>query len=117
MTDIKPGRELDLIIAEKFFGLHIFDTFTGTKTPVSAIAVIEMERQRESIPRFSTDIAAAWLVVEKFFSQPQVNVYHMNDLVDGSVLACRIRTDKSDITARGVSAPHAICLAALKAVT
>lgn len=59
---MEAGREMDALIAEKIF-----------KTPDQHIYHIDYDPEgnkfadgvKESIPHYSTDIAAAWLVVEK----------------------------------------------------
>ena len=87
---MKPGRDLDALIAEKVMG------------------------SENNCPHYSTDITAAWEVVEKFH---KIDVSHT---FDGWF--CSI--DTSDeygqngtwSHAQGQSAPHAICLAALNVV-
>jgi hypothetical protein len=62
----------------------------------------------EMIPNYTTDIAAAWEVVLKF------GVTISGPMEDGTWIAsCGPRSRYS--TEHGTSAPHAICLAALKA--
>jgi hypothetical protein len=63
----------------------------------------------EEIPHYSTDIAAAWEVVEKIYSQ--TNHFTLN--YDPSHPLVDFGEDALDI---GASVPEAICLAALKAV-
>ena len=91
---MKPGRELDAMVSEKVMGCKWIDGWHP-----------------------STDIQAAWHVVEKLgsksmvtirtgFKHPQGSTYHHTETtvtVGGEY-------------ASGISAPHAICLAALKAV-
>lgn len=106
--ELKPGRELDALVAEKVMGVkdpQMFPNFGA------------------AVPRYSTDIASAWLVVEKM----------RENIKDVLTLA-----GPSDETPKwwatfdkkwhgrasqnlfewesGDTAPHAICLAALKAV-
>ncbi len=60
----------------------------------------------------STDIAAAWQVVEKFLTLGyNVNIYHEENI------ACAIaKLEPEFYFMQGKTAPHAICLAALEAV-
>lgn len=94
---MKPGRELDMLVAEKVMSLK----------PLGRV------------PHYSTDISAAWEVVEKINSSknkwtlnslrcdPNDGKWQFGDIDrDGSIWP----DDKYD------SAPLAICLAALKAV-
>lgn len=89
---MKAGRELDALVAEKIFGWSKSD--------------LEIN---EDISHFSTDIAAAWEVVERLRSrgyrfevrsQPQGFWVYFGE----------------EMSAEAPTAPHAICLAALKAV-
>jgi hypothetical protein len=101
---MKAGRELDALVAEKVMGLPPVYGPTGIKWD-------------GPIPAYSTDIAAAWEVVERIKgSQPESTfsiewigtqwrvdfVYQNYDWYNEG--------DQAD------TAPHAICLAALKAV-
>jgi hypothetical protein len=59
MTDtLKAGREMDALIAERVFGV------TETRRAVRTMNG-PARRVSYNIPKYSTDIAAAWLVVEK----------------------------------------------------
>lgn len=102
---MSAGRELDALVAEKVKG--------GGHRPGGAAVC-------PSVPPYSTDIAAAWQVVERFRRagwRAEVRTgpdgYHECSLEPPD-------TDPMDhayhIGALGDSVPHAICLAALKAV-
>ena len=115
---MKAGRELDALIAEKVMGklllykLHEMETM-ARKTKAGA------ERVDRMVPRYSTQIADAWLVVEKLVEmgcyvdigvdehggQVQLDSFGGED--DRWVLG---------ESTRAATAPLAICLAALKAV-
>jgi hypothetical protein len=122
----KPGRELDALIAEKVF---------KNLEPMDVVPL--------HIPHYSTDIAAAWLVVEKLrelnFSS-DVSSYptsrkwlkppHEGALASSWTLQTTKECYQCCITRYEVdfggwivvcdpvadTAPHAICLAALKAM-
>lgn len=129
---MKAGRELDILIAEKVMG--------WTREPINPLSIEPDRRgwlnvngyyfshpdattyENEKLPKYSTNIAAAWEVVEKIkmekcmininedatFSSVQIERFH--PLPTGGTWSCIV--ESSD----GESAPHAICLAALKAV-
>lgn len=122
--DLKPGRELDALVATKVMGWTlrrfwpVSDLRDDRSKPCESWTAPGGTYERQ-LPAYSTDIAAAWEVVEKF---------EVVELIKGEEFArCRIRvgkghpayekgndwvTDESDTSA----IPHAICLAALKAV-
>jgi len=133
---MKPGRELDMLVAEKVMGCKVL------RATDEGLSQREYERRRrwenarcgcagsmhndsddegcyEWLKEYSTDIAAAFEVVEKINSSknkwllnslrcdPNDGKWQFGDIDrDGSIWP----DDKYD------SAPHAICLAALKAV-
>lgn len=118
---MSPGRELDALVAEKVMGFatlagNIFVYDKAYKKGDLATAV------SKPIPNYSTDIAAAWDVVEKvsmsiFPPSVQIDPGRYN----GSFWMAQITGDESNnygpvVVQFGSSAPHVICLAALKAV-
>jgi hypothetical protein len=120
---MKPGRELDAIIAEKVMGEP--DIIKVTSDYVGA-------ELNWPVPQYSTSIAAAWEVVEALQKRFQRTI---NPATDGFLIQWHIEQNlnkdlssdyyvrfefesnkyESEI-ARASSLPHAICLAALKAV-
>lgn len=93
---MKPGRELDALIAEKVMRI----TKSGNTDPKP----------------YSTDIAAAWEVVEKLkweYWHVQLHHYQGNKYgyVGWTFRMCQV--DKEIEASSEVSAPHVICLAAL----
>ena len=109
---MKPGRELDALIAEKVFGYRTYKTnnpfdYWGKDKNVYLMSVIKKENGVETVEetkRYSTDIAAAWGVVEKVTEIG--SVYKAETPLWGVGLP-------GVQCATGVTAPHAICLAAL----
>lgn len=110
---MKPGRELDVLVAEKVMGLAdarvegtlgaVYD-FTGAQG-----------MPRKHVPCYSTEIAAAWEVVEKLAMKGRkVEVVAYQSKI-GSDIQANFRVTIGTIEEYG-PAPHAICLAALKAV-
>ena len=110
---MKPGRELDTQVAERV--MH-WKTFAGEpgygRKPEKLISLI-----LDPIPHYSTDIAAAWTIVDKFsgsfwMAGPHA-LYGCDDWND---------TDQWLVSIRGPhvlaeTAPLAICRAALQAVS
>ena len=110
---MKPGRELDALVAEKVMGLvrctaiapdHILPCHAHPANP---------DKGAET-PLYSTDIAAAWEVVEKIKNRNINLLWHE----ENQYWYCCVHNEifEVDQEATSESAPHAICLAALKAV-
>lgn len=112
---MNPGRELDALVAEKVMGweaVHEHDFRDGGK---QWLGTRSDGAKMVPLPHYSTSIAAAWEVVA-----------HLRSLA--SYVRWELRGDRHDYNCyfclgRGVewvedidTAPHAICLAALKAV-
>lgn len=142
-----PSRELDKLIAEKVFGLIVdFDNdrwFDGTQVAenkddfgkydlVRSISGGTSMPRTRSLPHYSTDIYAAWQVVDKIHSSFFNDTYEFG-YWDGNNFKIRLKLilykeeigyearfmDEQNNTAAcgaGETAPHAICLAALRCV-
>lgn len=115
---MNPGRELDALVAEKVMELKnirklnteaIKDFVYDRPNLITGLHVIE-----DLVPEYSTDIAAAWEVVERLAE------YHGNkcDLDYGEFLEglWTVRFGFGNDSCSAETAPHAICLAALKVV-
>lgn len=104
MTDLKPGRELDMRVAEaagwkpcgrrSHFSLWMHDLPGG-------IATESME-----LPEFSSDLAAAFTLLEDH----RCTLRKHNDK-SASATIVRYASDGDVWSATGDSLPHAICLA------
>lgn len=128
VRELTAGRELDALVAKKVMGWR--EVITGVYC-ISGAAGVPPENADgwwKTIPRYSTDIAAAWEVVEKLrgpnddefgggefwkfldCSEAGWRAELFLDLGDGA--------DAPALLAAGVgyALPEAICLAALKAV-
>lgn len=115
MDEMKPGRELDALIAEKVMGWQRWESGVGTRWKRGGWS--EEANSVSEVPAYSTDIAAAWEVVEHFRKNGfDVTV---STRKDGTYVNCEI-TNYDDVNVTdGMNlwdAPHAIALAALKAV-
>jgi hypothetical protein len=122
---VKPGRELDALVAEKVFGIDVnaetdeVDWDDGPNFP-------NFYKQKVRIAPYSTDIAAAWEVVERLM-QMENKIDVEQSEYSGSITGkkqrewkCRLNwggwIGKQQIISWGESAPHSICLSALKLV-
>jgi hypothetical protein len=94
---MKAGRELDALVAEKVMGAKVVFV--------------------ENVPYYSTDIAAAWEVMENLVSTPGPNGDHHSVQVDysGDVVVVIDENEDWRVSAIAGTVPLAICLAALRA--
>lgn len=106
---MKPGRELDALVAEKVM---------GEKNVCHELGVIKNDLGLKfEIPFYSTDVAAAWEIVDWWLRENE----------DSPFLGYRVFGYKGEVSFQfddshdakfesgGESISHAICLAALKA--
>lgn len=127
-----PGRELDAIVAEKVMGYRFEPgdpaSIEAAKTDHTQPYLVDRWYMTgityiEKLPKFSTDIAAAWAVFEHLHKQDpdmsfSLHYFSMGDGCDEDKWTVGIKAldmethcDRSAPTAQ-----LAICLAALKAV-
>ncbi len=103
------GRELDVIVAEKVMGWRIIDRAhaMGAREKSDLMGI-------QAIPPYSTDIAAAWqvmdLLVEWRFN-PTLGLWGFAEELPPMGWYCDLAGYKSF----GTTAPHAICNAGLHA--
>lgn len=121
MSEMKAGRELDERIAREVMG-HRTSRYDGPIAPrYSPLYADGYSPYRETLPngearnlaRYSSDIAAAWKVVEKLKSRGDI-VTLTYGLSEGA--RCEIGYHNKPRVVYAVTAPLAICLSALKAV-
>lgn len=136
MNDHKPGPELDALIAEKVMATRYkVGSFVPLNTTVESVYGEYMGGFVEggNIPPYSTDMSAAWEVVEKLSTHPlhftvciekscnqkKFTVWFVPPHTEtGKRLLIVDEMDKAEkIRDEAMSVAHAICLAALKAVT
>lgn len=129
---MKPGHDLDSLIAEKVMGFEVIPlvnqegvTFGPYKIRYVKTWYRELDNQSfndETLPKYSTDIPATWEVVEKLISMDyMVDIQTHTKFHQVQLDKLVGETDKGGIwqggeSVDGESTPHAICLAALKAV-
>lgn len=116
---IEPGRELDVLVAEKVMGWRAH-TIWGTDYEVGSG---EPVRRICYAPYYSTDIAAAWDVVQKMREDRRKVLVHWENGQTSAYneefweveISGPLRLDAA-FRAHADTAPHAICIAALRAV-
>ncbi len=119
MTSLKPGRKLDALIAEKVMGGIRHEVESVLSVDVSA-ASLTLGKGIE-YPRYSTDIAAAWEVIEKILADDwAVEIHGSEFFVKGKGgfdvrFACKAGA-RGRFDASADTFTHAVCLAALMAV-
>jgi hypothetical protein len=109
MTD----QELDRAVAEEVMGCRVQVSANGKLSELGGGE--ERVYKDAQIPRFSTDIAAAWQVVEKMREYGwSVTIGQHIDLS----WRCKFTNDEIliEVIARANTAPRAICETALEAV-
>lgn len=113
---MKPGRELDALIAEKVMGLKNIRLANDGRSDYLCYGKPDsIFLEGKIVPAYSTDISAAWLVVEKMQDNDWAFILdNMEDFIGN--WQAHFEKDKSGWSADSESAPHAICLAALKAI-
>lgn len=127
------GRELDALIAEKVMDYEwrrfeyppagaIFKygkpwTWLSSRKNGAAVEGGE-ERYIENVPHYSTDIAAAWLVVEKMRADSFCFDLTTSQSCDPSMhWSASFEHEQAQGRGRSAAAPHAICLAAIAALS
>ena len=113
---MNDGPELDALVAEKVMGLSNVRLARGT----SSIYLYDREPDDpHEVPRYSTDMAAAWLVAENLMTTGDLDILgHRHpvtwfvEYIHGGGFG-EPRTHSRLIGSS--TAPHAICLAALSA--
>jgi len=116
---MEAGRELDKLIAGKIFNLSIgCDYMRGKMWVVFPNGSMMPPNEMPELPYYSTDLGAAWKVVEHIDLIGWTNSLGKT----ASDKWCFLKYDEWDNDHRvdhstiAESAPHAICLAALAAV-
>lgn len=126
MSDLEAGPELDALVAEKVMGYR-WSLYDGPRWevigiergPEKAVLVLpasnwrdadsSVERSKPCIPVYSTDITAAWEVVEKVADGDTCRLMYEHGHWEASF-------QQGDFWATDTSAPLAICRAALRVV-
>lgn len=121
MSEMKAGRELDALVAERVMGWT--DVKLAKRPELGVLGRHPVRHAQEIVPHYSTDIAAAMAVVEELRSW--IFWVQRVEAPLGQVrYSARVYTRDKDVPyyfgayydATANTAPLAICLAALKAV-
>lgn len=121
IDEMQAGREMDALIAEKIFGLKVEweIEYLGEQIP-SSKQLADKYDENGILPLYSTDIAAAWEVVEgvreKFNLLMNVHPYSLVAANGGYRVSVNDLHIELDYTTAD-TAPLAICRAALKALS
>jgi len=145
MSDLRPGRELDALVAERVMGCTLWrrdealQTAKDQKEYEAARRKDEFRCECPGLPHhesnddgeswlkaYSTDIAAAWEVVDAvktndgengIYDYPRGESVELRYLVAQKIWSVTMRVNGGGyVNADADTAPHAICLAALKVV-
>lgn len=116
MEEMKAGRELDYLVVERVMGWRRIDAISFSQPLPSGLGY---QRLLHEVPEYSTSIEAAWEVVEWMAAQKRdgfgwFDLRFSNDCYQATFFTGAYYEATDHI--QGKSAPHAICLAALKAV-
>ena len=118
---MEPGRELDKLVAQKVMGAFVRQNEKGLYDlvipgGVNQVDFVEADDALEASPPYSTDIAAAWEVVERL-ADGSHGGFDCGIDWDGGWWACfeepggnKYHVENQD------TAPQAICLAALDTI-
>lgn len=119
---LKPGRELDALVAEKVMGFELKQPKGVRWLENTYVYAINDYRDDGPVyvidcPCYSTDIAAAWEVV-KYFSNKPFNIWISTcGILNAPHFQAILQSkDGRGGNCIGTTVPHAICLAALTAV-
>ena len=120
---MEAGRELDALVAGKVMGWlevrkqsianamgqHVMDDFVGLPAAGAPQPVL--------VPRYSTMIQEAWKVADRLRGESQfVAVLSGKGPQGVQPWICKVNREGSFLEERAETAPHAICLAALKGI-
>lgn len=105
ILELPAGSELDRVVAECVFGLKVYDY-----SKVIFNKTVRLTSEGRHLKEYSTDIAAAWGVVERFFNDSEYLGLELSveRMLDG--WCCNI----AGVEAMADTASLAICRAALK---
>lgn len=118
---MKPGRDLDALVAEKVMGWlnNEKDTLAPGMWGIMDWRADGTPFLAANFPSYSTDITAAWEVVDRLSSDGSWVLHGQEGLGWEAELNYQngrfLQNEDTVSIGRGNTAPHAICLAALKA--
>jgi hypothetical protein len=104
------GRQMDELVATKVMGYSLRGDYAYTKNEHGGETIFTFEPTSFGSFMPSTDITAAWEIIGKF---DEISVRKYQTISPGFRYICRIDIDGEDVIANGLTAPEAICKAAL----
>jgi hypothetical protein len=123
---VSAGRELDALVAEKVMGWEALRVERESDGGVGSLVTYEVlcgdppagyAALSNAVPHYSTDIGAAWEVLGRFAAFMVISSWNGKVGCWAMVDARGPHMSRPDQhMAKGDAYPHAICLAALKAV-
>ena len=122
---MKAGRELDALVATEMGWTAVYAEHAYQQWEYGDPGMWEAETGRgvgippggiykRPFPRYSTSIAAAWEVVEKMCEDGDVFIENWQD-GEWTVSTKPLGFRDNGVVVSALTAPHAICLAALRA--
>lgn len=113
---MEAGRELDALVAEKVMGWNVCGTADNDRAGIAPGQTASAVR----IPPYSTDIAAAWEVVERIIEiekakKTYLPVFSVQMAPDGFSAVLQVGMGCEIVVENSSTASLAICRAALKA--
>ena len=123
--DVKAGRDLDALVAEKVMGFtvaHCLPVFSTQDEWYERVPITKDGGLERALSYYSTDIAAAWEVVGKLHGKISLQGPGTTDMGEGYATygtwtaQFQPKGEQTEVTEKADTAPLAICLAALKAV-
>lgn len=112
---MKPGRELDVLIAEKVMGWTNIRKRSEFPYGTLLSGIDHITNMDLSIPNYSENISAAWEVVEKLSTNGWAVKMQIGFDSSRHYWDCEVFIEESHYGS-AKTAPHAICVAALAAV-
>jgi len=106
---MKAGREMDTKVAEFMGWESQYIEYGGAGGEYVWVMPNGKWQHEPDVPEYSTDIKAAWLVVEKMRERSRIEI-----IDDG--MSWVVGLHDLDVLVSAPTAPEAICLAALAAV-
>lgn len=116
---MQAGRELDALVAERVMGCHVISGFDWYSHPTAFCACDNHDHEQACshivgiLAHYSTDISAAWQVVEHVNKMGDWSVWQLGN---GNWRACILFDQCIMGDGTGETAPLAICRAALSTV-
>lgn len=116
---MNASRELDALIAKKVMAHWVSEDLQWKAVygvPDAFVETTANRKSRRTLLPYSTDISAAWEVVNKIRTTEGISEVKLVTFGEG--WSCVVWKDSGDIESQvAPTAPHAICLAAPKTVS